>query len=168
MIDAVGANKRLVYRRARRPKFDSEAITIPLHARLILTIATLAYGLGPWVVDMNRTHLFHPAWTGHARFHLVWAALSQLAISGLAILLIWGDGPNALEHCHEAAIIGFCMTLGFWGALMIKRWYRGTLHDPQGIPPILGKVDGNILAVLLIDGLLACGWLLLPVHQAIG
>ena len=114
---------------------------------------------------MNRTHLFHPAWTGHARFHLVWAALSQLAIAALAVRLIWDHGPSALARCEYAAMIGVCMTSGFWGALAIKRWYHGTLHDPHGIPPIAGKVDGNILAVLLIDGLLLWGWLLLPIHR---
>jgi hypothetical protein len=144
------------------------AMTIFLQARLILTFATLAYGAGPWVTDMNRTHLFHPAWTGHARFHLVWAALSQSAISMVALRLLWDHGPYAVERCKYAVVIGACMTAGFWGALIIKRWYRGTLHDPEGIPPIAGKVDGNIIAVLLIDGLLAWGGLLLPLHGGMG
>jgi hypothetical protein len=115
---------------------------------------------------MNRTHLFHPAWTGHARFHLVWSALSQLAISLIALRLIWDQGAAAALRCEYAAIIGFCMTSGFWGAWALRKWFKGTLHDPQGIPPIGGKLDGNLIAVFLIDGLLLWGWLLLPLHSA--
>ena len=137
---------------------------IPLQARLLLTFATLAYGVGPWLTDMNRTHLFHPAWTGHARFHLFWAAFSQLVISAIALRLTWDYGAAAAIRCEYAALIGVCMTSGFWGALAFKRWFKGTLHDPHGIPPIGGMVDGNIVAVLLIDGLLLWGWMLLPPH----
>jgi hypothetical protein len=126
----------------------------------LITIATMAYGLGPFLTDMNRTHLFHPGWSGHARFHLLWAALSQLAVAGVALWLVWDRTPDALNRCRLAAILGFCMTSGFWGALALKRLYRGTLHDPHGIPPLVPGLDGNVIAVLLIIGLLSVGmWL---------
>lgn len=116
---------------------------------------------------MNRTHLFHPSWTGHARLHLFWAALSQFAVSALALALIWRIGDGTPRYCEIAAIIGLCMTGGFWGAVATKRWFGGTLHDPKGIPPIGGKLDGNVVAVLVIDGLLVWGWLLLPLHPGL-
>lgn len=130
-------------------------------AQWALTLATLAYGVGPFVTDMNRTHLLHPAWTGHARFHLMWSALSQLGVSMFALWLIWGKGGTS-ARCEMAAVIGFCMTSGFWGALILKKWFGGTLHDPHGIPPLAGKVDGNLIALIAIVGLLLWGWWLLP------
>ena len=133
---------------------------IPPAARWLITAATTAYGLGPFVTDMNRTHLFHPAWPGHARFHLLWASISQLAVAGVALWLVWSHAPDGLKRCRLAAILGLCMMSGFWGALALKKFYRGTLHDPHGIPPIAGRLDGNILAVLLIVGLLSGGLLL--------
>ena len=138
--------------------------SVPLEARLVLTLATLAYGVGPFATDMNRTHLLHPAWPGHARFHLMWAALSQLAISAVALWLIWGGGSNPIERCKLATVMGLCMISGFWGALVLKKWFRGTLHDPKGIPPLGGKVDGNLIAVFVIVSLLLCGWWLLPAN----
>ncbi len=74
---------------------------VPLLARLMITAATIAYGVGPFIVDMNKTHLLHPGWMGHARFHLFWAASSQLAIAGVALWLLWG--PGELPHCRLAA-----------------------------------------------------------------
>lgn len=122
--------------------------------RWLITLATLAYGVGPFLIDMNRTHLLHPAWPGHARFHLLWSAISQLAVAGIALWLVWSDSGDHRGRCQLAVLIGLAMNSGFWGALLCRRMYRGTLHDPDGIPPLGGKVDGNLIAVAIITGLL--------------
>jgi len=126
-------------------------------ARWLITLATLAYGIGPFLIDMNRTHLVHPAWPGHARFHLFWSAVSQLAVAGLALWLVWGRGADPVWRCRLAAGIGLAMNFGFWIALLLRRTFRGTLHDPQGVPPLWGKVDGNLIAVIAITVLLGAG-----------
>lgn len=122
--------------------------------RWLITLATLAYGVGPFIIDMNRTHLRHPAWPGHARFHLLWSALSQLAVAGIALWLVWGESADDVWRCRLAIGIGLALNSGFWVALLFRKTFHGTLHDPQGIPPLGGKVDGNLLAVLVITGLL--------------
>jgi len=126
-------------------------------ARWLITVATICYGLSPFVIDMNRTHLLHPRWTGHARFHLLWASVSQLGIAGLALWLVWSSSPVTPHHLRLAAIIGLCMTSGFWVAAISRKSYGGTFYDPDGIPPISGKFDGNILAVCAIQVLLLIG-----------
>ena len=128
--------------------------------RCLITAATLAYGLGPFIIDMNRTHLLHPRWPGHARFHLLLASASQLGIAGLALWLMWSSPDEPLFHCRIASIIGLCMTSGFWPAVIFRKTYGGTLHDAGGIPPIAGKFDGNIIAVIAIQSLLIAGILL--------
>jgi hypothetical protein len=137
---------------------------MPIHdpstARWLISAGTLAYGLGPFLIDMNRTHLLHPQWTGHARLHLLWAAVSQLAIAGFALRLMW-SGYNVDCGCRLAAIIGLCMTSGFWVAIFLRKSFKGTLHDEGGVPPIAGKVDGNMIAVALIDLLLIGGLLMI-------
>lgn len=121
--------------------------------RWLITLPTLAYGVGPFITDMNRTHLRHPAWPGHARFHLLWAAVSQLAAAGLALWLTWSEGGDPVGRCRVAIGLGLAMTSGFWIALLARKSFHGTLHDPQGIPPLADKVDGNLLAVTAITGL---------------
>ncbi|MFT3781883.1 MAG: hypothetical protein QM790_07695 [Nibricoccus sp.] len=133
---------------------------VPLIARVLITLATLAYGYGPFIVDMNKTHLLHPAWPGHARYHLMWASVSQAAVAGIALWLVWAEAPNALWRCRLGGVIGLAMTSGFFGALLTKKLFRGTLHDPQGIHPIAGKIDGNLIAVIGIASLLAAGLVL--------
>lgn len=128
-------------------------------ARWLITVATICYGLGPFVLDMNRTHLLHPRWTGHARFHLLWAAVSQFLIGGLALWITWSPDFGSPVHLRLATLIGLCMTSGFWAASISRKFYGGTLHDTDGIPPILGKIDGNVLAVLGIQTLLLTGLL---------
>lgn len=125
-------------------------------ARWLITVATLAYGVGPLVTDMNRTHLLHPDWSGHARFHLVWASVAQLILAGIMLALLWRTDADRVASSRLAAIVGLGQTAGFWCALALRRFYRGALHDPQGIPPLGGKLDGNLLAVGVITLLLGC------------
>lgn len=127
---------------------------IPSDVRWLITVATLAYSVGPFLIDMNRTHLLHPAWPGHARFHLFWATASQLAVAGIALWLTWVGAGDPRWLCRLAIGIGLAMNSGFWVALVCRKFFGGTLHDPQGIPPLAGKVDGNLLAVTAITGLL--------------
>ncbi|HEY9249888.1 MAG TPA: hypothetical protein VIO38_12180, partial [Rariglobus sp.] len=70
--------------------------------------------------------------------------------------------PDAAWRCRLAGVIGLCMTGGFWVAWVLRKTYGGALHDPQGIPPLPGGIDGNLLAVIAIDGLLLAGLLLIP------
>jgi len=129
-------------------------------ARWLITVATLAYGVGPLVTDMNRTHLLHRAWPGHARFHLVWASVAQLILAGVILTLLWRPGGDRVALCRLAAIVGLGQTCGFWCALALRKYYGGTLHDPQGIPPWGGKIDGNLVAVGAITLLLSSAlWL---------
>ena len=65
-----------------------------------------------------------------------------------------------MERCQLGAGIGLAMNSGFWAALLARRAFRGTLHDPQGVPPIAGKIDGNLIAVAVITGMLVTGWAL--------
>lgn len=127
-------------------------------ARWLITLATLAYGFGPFLIDMNRTHLLHPAWPGHARFHLMWASVAQAATATLALWLVWADGPFARWRVQLALWIGIAHVGAFFVAWALARTYRGTLRDPGGMRPIAGKVDGNIIACLLIGTLLVAAW----------
>ena len=127
--------------------------------RVLVTLATLAYAVGPLVVDLNRTHLRHPAWPGHARLHLLWAAVGQLGVGLLMLWRVWWGAGDPVGLGQEAAVVGLLFTGGFWVALALRRFYGGTLHDPQGIPPWRG-IDGNLVAVALISAMLVAALLL--------
>ena len=123
-------------------------------ARILITIATLFYGLAPLFADLNATHVFHPEWTPHARFHMVWLLGTNSWIAILSLYLLWARSQVVLS-----AVLGVCVMLGFWSAVLTRATYGGALNDVGGIATTILGVEANSLAfsfvlILLIAGLL--------------
>lgn len=123
-------------------------------ARLILTATAALQGLAPLGIDLNRTHATHPAWPGHARFHVVWQSFASFFLAIPEVALVWWPGPGLRMRFWLAAILTATSMLGFVVAFVSRRLYQGTLHDPGGIPPLrfhacstLLEIDGNALMV---------------------
>ena len=131
----------------------------PLRAsRILITIATLVYGVIPLLVDLTETHVFHPDWTPHARFHMVWLLSTNSVLAALALYLMWLGKYDASTHVRAAGIIGLCVLGGFFISALMSNFYGGSLVDPVGgIPPIMG-LDANLVVfspmlVLVVIGL---------------
>jgi hypothetical protein len=136
-----------------------------LLARILLTIATLGYGLVTIKADFNATHATNPLWTPHARFHVVWQILSYSGVGIIALCLIWIGGPMPVERLYLAGLLGVAMYGAFFAALLARPVYGGLLYDDNGYLPFKapvgpGKWDVNvtafsIMSVFLILGLIA-------------
>lgn len=136
--------------------------------RILLTLNTLGYGLGPLLVDLSRTHATNPQWTPHARFHVVWQVTSYAGIGLIALGLIWLAGPYPTARLYLASAIALMMYISFGLAAFTMPRYGGKLVDNiNGVPPfgvrtILGRevtFDRNttsfgVQAVLLVAALL--------------
>jgi hypothetical protein len=123
---------------------------------VLLSLLALSQGAVMLAVELNRTHATHPAWPGHARFHLVWQNVTTACFSLFTVALLWWPGPYGRQRFYCAAAITAIPLAGFLLAHSIKALYGGTLSDPDGVPPLrlnLGgrhrEIDGNTLAVLL-------------------
>jgi hypothetical protein len=103
--------------------------------RLLLTLAVLGYSAGTIKADFNATHAANPAWTGHARFHVVWQILSYAGIGLIALYLIWAGGPMAVERLYLAAALAVAIYGAFFATVFARPLYKGTLYDPNGYPP---------------------------------
>lgn len=57
--------------------------------RLLVTAAILGSGPGHVWADLNRTHVFNPQWTPHARFHDASAVATEMGWSIAALWLLW-------------------------------------------------------------------------------
>ena len=57
-------------------------------SRVLITIATLVYGVIPVLVDISETHAFHPDWPPHARFHMVWLLGTNSTLAVLTLYLM--------------------------------------------------------------------------------
>jgi hypothetical protein len=134
-----------------------------LIARILLTLNTLGYSLGPAVADFNRTHATNPLWTPHARFHVVWQVLSYCGLGLIALALIWTGGPTATMRLWLAAAIAAAMYAGFFATVFSMPRYGGSVADANGVPPLatvnLGgtplKLDTNVTVFCVQVALLA-------------
>ena len=74
-------------------------------ARGLLSLLCGAQGVATLAIDLNRTHATNPQWTSHARFHLVWQAISYALLSLLEVALILMPGPIRDQRFYLAAIL---------------------------------------------------------------
>lgn len=125
-------------------------------ARGLLASLCGLQGAATAAIDLNRTHVTHPWWLGHARFHVVWQTANVVALSLFEIALVLVRGPFMHQRFFIAALLAGAPTIGFFVALFTRRLYGGTLSDPQGMPPwIVGirgrqyRIDLNVVAEIV-------------------
>jgi hypothetical protein len=123
-------------------------------ARLTLSVLAGGRGVAPLATDLNRTHATNPLWFGHARFHVVWQQLTSLLVAIPEIALVWWPGAGMKWRFYVAATITATSLIAFFGAVLFRPLYGGTMNDPNGIPPLRVKtgaktleLDGNTLVV---------------------
>ena len=107
-----------------------------LVARISLSFLCPLQGLATLVIDLNRTHATNPAWTGHARFHVVWQSTSIALLSVLELALNWWQGPYQKDGFYLALLLTAISPLGFMIAFVSRRMFGGALSDPNGIRPV--------------------------------
>jgi hypothetical protein len=106
-----------------------------LLARVLLTLATIGYGVITVKADFNRTHATNPLWTPHARFHVVWQITSYVGLGLVAFALIWAPGPYRVERLYLAAAFAAVVYGAFFIALATMRVYGGRTYDENGYQP---------------------------------
>jgi hypothetical protein len=138
-----------------------------LLARILFTLMTAGYAFATIIADFNKTHATNPAWTPHARFHVVWQICSYVGFGLMALALIWWPGPLAIERLYLAAAMGLIVYAAFFTALIAMPLYGGAAYDDNGYQPFPAPVplfakawDVNITvfciqAAILIAGVLA-------------
>jgi len=130
-----------------------------LVGRVLMTLATLVYGVAPPFADFNETHVLHPQWTPHARLHMVWLIATNSALAVMALYFLWLHRGDRALGARLAGLLGLCALGGFWIAAATMPLYGGALKDVGGVPLVLG-LDGNLLAFSSALLLLLTGWAL--------
>jgi len=111
-------------------------------ARDLLAIFCGVQGLATAFVDLNWNHARNSAWTGHARFHVVWQTTAFVALAFFEIALVIVAGPFAKERFYVAAGLAGIPMLGFFVAFFGRPLYGGMLADANGLPPIAIRLLG--------------------------
>ena len=110
-------------------------------AKWTLTAGTIYYGFLPILVDVSGTHLFHPEWSPHARYHMVWLLSVGFMTACLALWLLWAKGEPLI-----AGLLGLLFTGGFFVAALTRGLYGGAFTEPGGVEEELFGVDVGVYA----------------------
>ena len=89
-------------------------------SKYLTTIALMAAGLGPLLLDIGNTHLFNPDWDAHARVHEVSRLSTNSLITILGLYLLWIKQREFL-----AALLSLCLIIGFWISVLLMPFYGG-------------------------------------------
>jgi hypothetical protein len=135
-----------------------------LVARLLFTLTTIGWAVLTVVADFNKTHATNPAWTPHARFHVVWQISSYVGFGLFAFALIWWPGALAVERLYLAALMSAIVYATFFGTLIAMPIYGGAAYDKNGyqpfnapIPIFAKKWDANVTIFSIQLAILAAG-----------
>ena len=133
--------------------------------RILMTVATLIYGVIPPFVDLTETHVFHPDWTPHARMHMVWLLGTNSSLAVIALFFLWLYKQDRAFGIRLAGVLGLCVYGGFMLSAATTSLYGGSLSDKGGVPPIMG-MDANIFGFSLGLLVLILGWILARTRSA--
>ena len=124
-----------------------------VHAWLV-TAATLTYGFAPLPGDINPTHLLHPEWMPHARFHMAWLLGTSSLLALLALWCLWVKKDLTLSIAIGLGVMG-----GFWIAAASMAHYAGQFADPGGRTLEFFGVDANAFVFAILTAVLVLTWL---------
>jgi hypothetical protein len=139
-----------------------------LLARILLTLATIGYGVITVKADFNRTHATNPLWTPHARFHVVWQIISYVGLGLIAFALIWAPGAYRVERLYLAAGFAAVVYGAFFIALATMPVYGGRTYDANGYQPFTLNIGGprlmdvnvsafSVMLIFLVTGVALIG-----------
>jgi hypothetical protein len=127
-----------------------------LVGRVLMSLATAFYTFVPSIVDFTESHVFHPDWPPHARFHMVWLLATGALIGLFAQYCIWQRHQPRLG-IRLGAALGVCVLGGFFSSAIGMHWYGGSLSDAGGADLIMG-IDANLLAFCGVLATLVVGF----------
>lgn len=113
-------------------------------AKIVVTLCALVFGLVVPVLEVNATHVFNPAWPGHARLHEVWQLVTNSALAAGVLWLVWAKGS-----VRPAALIGLAVVGGFLIAWALSGAYGGTMVHPDGSELLIAGVNPAVGVMVL-------------------
>ena len=117
--------------------------------KLLLTAATLIYGVAPAIADLNETHLLNSHWSGHARLHGAWFLFFGWAMAMLSLYFTW-----ACDELVLPSVIGLSFVAGFWVAYLPAPLYGGALVDEHGVETRVLGLESNVFIFSVITTVL--------------
>lgn len=127
-------------------------------SRMVLTGAAAGTIVGTGRADLNRTHVFNPAWAPHARFHNAagWGTVTGAQLLGLWLLWRPGQRPGERDLAVRTAAL---LPVISWAPFFFAVSIRGTgVEDEPGHLRRIAGIPANLLPAALIPALCGLGY----------
>ena len=128
--------------------------------KILMTLATLAYGVFPLFMDISHSHVLNPDWTGHARLHNVWLLGITSGLGAWSLWLLWGVKHNPLASIRQAGLNGLIVFGAFLLAVSTSSLYGGSIVVPIDGQETSEGAYGNVIAFSISLAILIVGWCL--------
>lgn len=102
-------------------------------SKILVTLGVLVYAVVVPILEINASHVFHPDWPPHARFHDVWQLFTNSAIGVFCLWLTWIKGKVRIP-----AILGILIMGGVIFAHVIESTYGGSIVSGNFSNTVLG------------------------------
>lgn len=115
-----------------------------LTGEILITLALVVTTLGSLIHDWNKTHVFNPEWTAHARFHAAAGVAINFALGLLGLWLLCRGGFDDQRTLFVCALIPVIAWGSFFVAIVVPR--AKAEDHPGQIPRLLGMPVNMVLA----------------------
>ncbi|KAK5107474.1 hypothetical protein LTR62_001092 [Meristemomyces frigidus] len=109
--------------------------------RAIITAGNLMYSIGAYIADFNETHVYHPSWPGHARFHNGQTMSLGICLASMSLYFAYrpvftaGMSAEAVrQNMLWSAVIGSFYCAAGMSAILYPgaQWYDPPLTQDPG------------------------------------
>ena len=121
--------------------------------KILITIVAIWSAAGSYIFDWNRTHIFNPHWTPHAKFHNAQTMLLGTVLGLLSLWLFW------FQKGDKIALLKLSVTLAsfYWVTQAGAILFPGTaLVDPEFAYP--GQAPAQLIVDVVMLAMLAVGY----------
>ena len=128
---------------------------------LLLSLASGSLAIVVPLVDLNASHLLHPDWSMHARFHVLWAVLVFSMMGWYSLYLLWLSPWTIMTRIRIVMVMMLIINSAFLATTALRSFYGGALADEHGgVPSLPNGWDPNLTVVIATLLLLSLtGWL---------
>jgi hypothetical protein len=128
--------------------------------RWLLASAAITTTVGGYLTDWNRTHLFNPRWSAHAKFHDAQTILLGSLAGGSALVLLLRTGGDQQLQLRVATWMLATFWLSMAGSILFPNTAQADPDFADLIPRVAGIWMGPSAVSLLMLGIIGAGYYL--------
>jgi hypothetical protein len=124
--------------------------------RLLIALAATLTAVVPILTDWNATHVFNPQWSPHARFHTVTSIGMAVALSPVALWLLWRRSADP-----AAVTVAALIPMAYWVPFFVAPRVPGAaIEDPGRRLTRVAGIPSNLLGAGATTLTAGIGWYL--------